>query len=322
MSLLSFADVAPCTNTSFAADARAGLTRPGQKSLPPKYFYDARGSLLFEAITQLPEYGLWRAERRLLEAHATQVGALAPAATVIELGSGSAAKTALLLRALLRERPVDYCAVDVSPAALQMTRAELAGLVSLRVRTVESEYLPGLDTAMRTRMSPGRTLVLLLGSSIGNLDFGTGVRFLRNIHARLQPDDHLLLGTDLIKPESRLLAAYDDAWGVTAAFNLNVLTRMNRELGADFILTQFLHRARLNRERRDVEMHLESLVDQTVHVADFAVRLQAGETIHTETSHKYSLAELDQLAENCGFRLVERWVDNEWQFGSTLMVAA
>ncbi len=321
MSLQPCTAAATSTATAFASEARAGLTRSGQKSLPPRYFYDALGSTLFEAITQLPEYGLSRAERRLFQAHAAQLAELAPAASVIELGSGSAAKTALLLRALLRQRTVSYCAIDVSAAALEMTRQELAGLPGLHVRTVESEYLTGLDTAMQARIAHGSTLVLLLGSSLGNLDFGASVRFLRHVRGALHPGDHLLLGADLIKPEAQLLAAYDDAQGVTAAFNLNLLARMNRELGCDFRLTQFRHRVRFNRDTQDVEMHLESLIDQSVHFADFAIAFRAGETIHTESSHKYSLTELDRLAGNCSFRSAARWVDAEGQFASYLGVA-
>jgi dimethylhistidine N-methyltransferase len=322
MSQQSFAAVAlPCTDSSFAAEAIAGLTRTGQKTLSPKFLYDALGSSLFEAITQLPEYGLWRAERRLFEMHASQIAVLASAATVIELGSGSAAKTSLLLGALLLRQPVTYCAVDVSPAALEMTRHELARLDGLHVRTVESEYLPGLRAAMPERGAHGSTLVLLLGSSLGNLDFADSIRFMRRIRAVLQPGDHLLLGADLIKPEPVLLAAYDDRQGVTAAFNINLLARMNRELGADFVLTQFRHRVRFNRETHDVEMHLESLVDQTVNLAEFQITFRAGETIHTESSHKYSLTELDRLMAGCGFATVGRWIDDEGQFASSLGIA-
>ncbi len=320
MSRQACAIAAPGTSPSFAAAARAGLTGSGQKSMPPNFFYDAVGSALFEAITQLPEYGLWRAERRLFETHAAQIATLAPARTVIELGSGSAAKTALLLRALLRHRRVSYSAIDVSAAALEMTRNELAGLPDLRVRTFESEYLPGLDAAVQARIADGSALVLLLGSSLGNLDFGASVRFLRHVRAALQPGDHLLLGADLLKAEPHLISAYNDAQGVTAAFNLNLLARMNRELGTNFELTQFQHRVRFNRATHDVEMYLESRVDQTVQFADFAVTFRTGETIHTESSHKYSLAELDRLEDGCGFRTVMRWVDTEGQFASSLSV--
>lgn len=322
MSVQPFTAVVPSTRSSFLSEACAGLLRSGQKRLPPKYFYDALGSSLFEAITQLPEYGLWRAERRLLEAHAAQIAALAPASTAIELGSGSAAKSALLLRAFLRQRPVAYCAIDVSSAALEMTSRELAGLAGLRVRTIESEYLPGLDAAVRSPVVPGPTLVLLLGSSLGNLDFATSVRFLRHVRLALQPGDHLLLGSDLTKPEPQMLGAYDDPLGVTAAFNRNLLARMNRELGADFVLPLFQHRVRFNRETHDIEMHLESLVDQTVRFAGFTVDFRAGETIHTESSHKYSLAEIDRLADNCGFRTAQHWVDREGYFANSLCVAS
>jgi L-histidine Nalpha-methyltransferase len=317
----STATVPNYAGSSFAADARAGLAHGGQKSMPPKYFYDALGFALFEAITQLPEYGLWRAERRLLDAHATGIGALAPASFVVELGSGRAAKTALLLRAMLRQRAVSYHAIDLSRAALDMTRHELSGLAGLLIDTLESDYLAGLGSVMQARPARGSALVLLLGSSLGNFDFGASVRFLRDVRAALKPGDHLLLGADLVKPEQALLAAYDDPLGVTAAFNLNLLVRMNRELDANFELTRFRHRARFNRDTRNVEMHLESLVAQTVRVADFKVEFRAGETIHSENSHKYSLEELELLAGNCGFRTAARWVDAEGQFAATLDVA-
>jgi L-histidine N-alpha-methyltransferase len=307
----------------FLADVRAGLLRAGQKSLSPKYFYDQLGSHLFEAITQLPEYGLWRAERALLTAHAGEIAALTHAIDVIELGSGSAAKTAVLLQPLLRHKPVRYCAIDVSRTALEMTRQELSVLAGLRLHTVEGDYFSGLEAAMRARPTHGATLVLMLGSSLGNFDFGASVRLLRHVRAALHPGDHLLLGADLMKPEPQMLAAYDDALGVTAAFNLNLLLRMNRELGANFVLSRFRHRVRFNGETHDVEMHLESLVEQTVHFAagDFAVAFAAGETLHTENSHKYSAIELDRLADTCGFRPVAHWLDTSRLFLSALELA-
>jgi len=304
----------------FLADARAGLLRSGQKSLPPKYLYDALGSALFEAITQLPEYDLWRAEHALLEAHASRIAALSGACNIVELGSGSASKTIMLLQALLRDHPVSYSAVDVSSTALQLTQRVLAGLNGLRVRSVQAEYLAGLSSALQSRGS-GAALVLLLGSSLGNLDFGANVRFLRQVRAALRPGDTLLLGADLLKPEPRLLAAYDDALGVTAAFNLNLLVRMNRELGADFPLQQFRHRARFNRETRDVEMHLQSLTAQQVRFPRFTVAFEPGESIHTESSHKYSLAELERLGANSGFRPHGQWVEESAQFASCLQIA-
>lgn len=307
--------------TQFSSDVRAGLSRPGQKSLPPKYLYDTLGSLLFEAITQLPEYGLWRAELALFEARAVDIAALCSAAYVVELGSGSASKTVLLLEALLDRQPVSYCGIDVSSSALALTEQSLAGLDGLRVRSVQAEYLQGLATAMESR-GEGPTLVLLIGSSLGNLDFAASVQFLRQLRAILRSGDTLLLGADLLKPEPRLLAAYDDALGVTAAFNLNLLARMNRELGARFRLDGFRHLARFNRDTHDVEMHLQSLVDQRVEFADgFAVSLRKEETIHTESSHKYSLAELDRLGNSGGFRLADQWIDEDWQFVSRVEIA-
>ena len=313
----------PSAQSSFADDVRVGLTARGQKTLPPKHLYDALGSALFEAITQLPEYGLWRAERALLRENAEEIAGRMRATSVIELGSGSATKTIYLLEAMLRRRAVTYCTVDLSSAALEMTRRELDGLQGLTVRSVEDEYLPGLESAMGSLATHGRTLVLFLGSSLGNFEPLASLRFLQRIRRLLRPGDGLLLGADLEKPVNQLLAAYDDALGVTAAFNLNLLVRMNRELGADFVLSQFRHRARFNADMRNVEMHLESLRDQAVHFskAGFSVPFRAGETVHTESSHKYSLDELGCLAGNSGFLCTANWVDPGLRFFSGLFIA-
>jgi dimethylhistidine N-methyltransferase len=314
----------PSARSSFADDVRAGLTARGQKTLPPKHLYDALGSALFEAITQLPEYGLWRAERALLRENAEEIADRTRATSVIELGSGSAAKTIHLLDAMLRRQAVSYCTIDLSSAALEMTRRELDGLQGLTVRSVEDEYLPGLESAMSSRPTRGRTLVLFLGSSLGNFEPLASLRFLQRIRRLLRPGDALLIGADLEKPVDRLLAAYDDALGVTAAFNLNLLVRMNRELGADFVLPQFRHRASFNADMSNVEMHIESLRDQAAHFskAGFSVPFRAGETIHTESSHKYSIEELDCLAASSGFECTARWVEPGWRFFSGLFVAA
>lgn len=305
----------------FAADVQSGLAYRGQKSLPPKYLYDTLGMVLFEAITQLPEYGLWRAEHALFQEHAGEIARRTSASNVIELGSGSATKTAVLLKALLRHQSISYWAVDVSSTALELTHRTLSGMDGLRLHSVQGEYVFGLDIARRSA-TRGTSLVLLLGSSLGNLDFAASMRFLRHVRAGLKPGDGLLLGADLLKDEARLLAAYDDAIGLTAAFNLNLLVRMNRELGADFAVRRFKHRARFNTETHDVEMHLESLGEQRVHfVNGFSLALQDKETILTETSHKYSLAELDCLAANCGFNVAGHWTSPEWQFASRLLVA-
>lgn len=308
--------------TALVDDVRAGLMTRGQKRLPPKYLYDDLGSALFEAITHLPEYGLCRAERRLLAAHAGEVAQLSQARTVVELGSGSATKTQVLLAALLRRHPVGYCAVDVSAAALAMTRRQLAGTPGLHVRGIEDEYAPGLASALRSR-ADGPILVLLLGSSLGNFDAPESLRFLQHARRQLRAGDSLLLGADLEKPVGQLLAAYDDALGVTAAFNLNLLTRLNRELGADFRHDRFRHRARFNARTRNVEMHLESRERQLVRFARGLppVSFDAGETIHTESSHKYSRVELAQLLSASGFRCEAQWVDEDWPFASSLFIA-
>lgn len=306
--------------SAFALDARAGLSRDGQKTLPPKYLYDAVGSALFEAITQLPEYGVWRAERRLLIDNADDIARSADASMVIELGSGSASKTSYLLRALLRRRPVSYCVVEISRAALEMTQRELASLSGLSVYGVEAEYLAGLEEALRTRPDKGKVLVLFLGGSIGNADYLTNVRFLQRVRRLLRSGDGLLIGADLEKPIETLLAAYDDPVGVTAAFNLNYLARMNRELGADFRLGNFSHRARFDTHKHDVEMHLVSLCEQAVHIpaASLSLSLLEGETIHTESSHKFSMDEIADLTSCAGFEGVLHYCDDEWRFVSGL----
>lgn len=314
--------VVPTPPNTFAQDVRAGLATRGQKSLPPKYFYDDLGSALFDAITCLPEYGITRAEQRLLEEHAEGIAQRAAAPLVVELGSGSAAKTRCVLEALLRRGPLDYCSVEISPFALELSRRALDDLQGLRVHGVAAEYLDGFDEALRLRPPGARVLVLFLGSSLGNFNSREAHHFLQRLRDALEAGDHLLLGNDLCKPESVLLPAYDDALGVTAAFNLNLLQRMNRELGADFALARFRHRARFDAERSDVQMHLESTCGQSVHFRDgFSVALREGETIHTESSHKYSLPEIDALAQASGFARRAQWCDEAWPFASTLLVA-
>lgn len=310
-------------HASFAADVRAGLSQQGQKTLPSKYLYDALGSALFEAITQLPEYGLWRAERALFTTHAEEIARQADAANVIELGSGSATKTIDLLKAQLQRRPISYWAVDLSPAALSMTQRGLDGLDGLQVRGIKDTYLAGLKVAADERAPDRRTMVLFLGSSLGNFNHVSSLRFLQGIRAAIRPGDVLLLGADLEKPEDQLLAAYDDALGVTAAFDMNLLVRMNRDLGANFELSRFRHRSRFNAKTRDVEMHLESLCEQDVVFSgmDFFASFRAGETIHTESSHKYTLEELEQLTSQCGFRATAHWIEQKLQFASCLYTA-
>jgi dimethylhistidine N-methyltransferase len=312
-------------SSTFLGDVCAGLCHGGQKSLPPKYLYDELGSILFDAITRLPEYAVWRAERHLLETHASEIARISGANLVVELGSGSAEKTRPVLKALLsRRQRVTYCPVEISESALEGSRRALDDLIALDIRGIAKDYIAGLEEALRGKPRSEPALVMFLGSSLGNFDPLASYRFLQTIRRLLSPGDHLLLGVDLDKPEAQLRAAYDDGLGVTAAFNLNLLRRMNRELGADFELSLFQHLVHFDDARRNVEMHLESLCDQTIHFAagGFVVTLLEGETIHTENSHKYELGELDDVASGAGFTSVERWCDEEAAFASALYTVA
>jgi dimethylhistidine N-methyltransferase len=303
---------------------RAGLTRPGQKELPSKYLYDALGSALFEAICELPEYGLTRAEERLLRRHAEEIAARwPPPAVVAELGSGTGRKTRVLLEALAARREVVYSPIEISPAALANCRRELADLPSVRIRALEAEYLDGLAEVAETRPSEGGLLVLFLGSTIGNFDRPAMSSFLRRVRKLLRAGDALLLGADLDKAVDALVAAYDDPLGVTAAFNRNLLTRMQRELGADCDPRAFAHLALYREADRRIEMHLASTRDQRIRVpaAGLHVFVGEGETIWTESCHKFSLRDLHRLAFLSGFRSEGQWVDPEWPFAECLWVA-
>jgi len=240
----------------FAADVRAGLTRPQQKELLSKYLYDDVGSALFEVISFLPEYGLTRADERLLRRHAPDVVEFLPApVAVAELGSGSGKKTRWILEALCRRQRTSYYPIEISHTALAMCARELGDIDSISILGFEREYLDGLLEVAAQRRHGQHLLVLFLGSTIGNFDRPAGVNFLREVRHILVPGDAMLLGTDLMKSNSQLIAAYDDQLGVTAAFNLNLLARINRELDADFDLSHFKHVARINHEARSVEMH-------------------------------------------------------------------
>jgi dimethylhistidine N-methyltransferase len=308
----------------FAADVRAGLDRPGQKELPSKYLYDPVGSCLFEAISVMPEYGLTRADERVLRDHAQEIARLVPAPILVsELGSGSGKKTRCILEALTHREALSYYPIEISATALASCERELAGVDRVTILGIEHEYLDGLREVAKHRKEAEHLLVLFLGSTIGNFDSGADRRFLQCVRQTLIPGDCLLLGADLVKPLSRLLAAYDDPTGVTAAFNLNLLARINRELEADFNLRQFEHVARFNEKTSSVEMHLRSKKQQTVTIprAEFMVQFCEGETIWTESSHKYALAELTSLATAAGFTCQQQWIDQEWQFAENLFVA-
>ena len=308
----------------FAADVRAGLARSGQKELPSKYLYDDVGSALFEVISHLPEYGLTRADERLLQRHASEiVERLDAPVAVAELGSGSGKKTRWILEALSRWQRTFYYPVEISRSALLMCQRELSDIDCLSIVGFEREYLDGLLEVAAHRQRGQHLFVLFLGSTIGNFDRPAGVKFLAEVRRILEPGDSLLLGTDLEKSSAQLLKAYDDELGVTAAFNLNLLARINRELDADFDLGQFVHTARINREARSVEMHLLSKRRQTVRIqtADLRVEFLEGETIWTESSHKYSADEVFQMARNAGFNCQAQWIDEQWPFAESLLIA-
>jgi len=312
------------TAYEFAADVRAGLTRAGQKELPSKYLYDEVGSALFEVISHLPEYGLTRADERLLQRHASaMVQHLDAPVAVAELGSGSGKKTRWILEALSRWQRTFYYPVEISRSALAMCERELSDIDAISIVGFEREYLDGLLEVAARRQPNQRLFVLFLGSTIGNFDRGAGIKFLSELRRILEPGDSLLLGTDLEKPAAQLLRAYDDELGVTAAFDLNLLARINRELNADFDLAQFAHLARINPVARSVEMHLQSKVRQTVHipVADLRVEFQEGETIWTESSHKYSPDDVFQMARDSGFCCQAQWIDEQWPFAENLLIA-
>lgn len=308
---------------SFAEDVRAGLTaRP--KTLPPKYFYDALGSQLFEAICLLPEYYPTRAEAEIFHRHAAEIVSQLPAPVgVVELGSGSSVKTRLLIEAILSRQPeLHYQPMDISASILAHSAEKLLGDYDrLRIAGHVGDYTQGLDSIVRRE---GESLLaLFLGSNIGNYTPEESRSLLESIRAALRTGDGLLLGADLKKSEEVLIAAYDDALGVTAAFNLNMLARINRELSANFDLRNFRHRAAFNHEAGRIEMHLVSRAAQTVSVGvlDLQITVQPGETIHTENSYKYDLPQLAALAEATGFQPAKIWFDGERRFSCNFWLA-
>jgi dimethylhistidine N-methyltransferase len=308
----------------FAADVRAGLDRSGQKELPSKYLYDSIGSTLFEAISLLPEYGLTRADERILRRHAGDIAQLLPSPLIVsELGSGSGKKTRSILEALCKREAISYYPIEISATALASCERELAGIDCISIVGIECEYLEGLREVANRRAPGAHLLILFLGSTIGNFDAGADRRFLQRVREILIPGDSLLLGADLVKPLSQLIPAYDDPLGVTAAFNLNLLARINRELDADFNLAKFEHVARFNANTSSVEMHLRAKESLSITIprAEFMVRFAAGETIWTESSHKYSSGEISNLADAAGFRCEARWADDEWPFSENLLKA-
>lgn len=290
-----------------------------QKALPPKYFYDARGSALFEDICRLPEYYPTRAELALTRAHLAGIARFARrGCTLIEYGSGESLKSRLLIRAL---RPAAYVPVDISEDALRGACARLAREFPwLRLQPVAGDFsrpleIPGIA-------GPGRRVVYFPGSTIGNLTQDEALAFLRMTRGQVGPRGAMLVGVDLKKDANVLHAAYNDARGVTAAFNLNLLARINRELGGDFDLKRFRHYAFYNAPLGRIEMHLVSLARQNVAVGRHRFAFAPGESIHTENSCKYSVAEFQALAAEAGFRGPKAWTDRRGRFALHGLVAA
>jgi dimethylhistidine N-methyltransferase len=298
--------------------------RKPQKTLPCQYLYDALGSALFDAITLLPEYGLTRADERILKRCAPLLAErLAPVSEIVELGSGSGVKTRAVLEAFApRQGAIRYVPIDGSKAALDRCRAELGDVPGVEIEVLVALYLEGLARALREpRTRPA--LVLFLGGSIGNFEAEEAVRFLSEVRALLREGDALLIGADLEKDPEILLRAYDDGLGVTAAFNRNILARINRELDADFDLSRFRHEARWSDGQKRIEMHLRSVERQRVRVGALqsTFTFEKDETVWTESSHRFTLHLLKEIARRSGFKVAARWVDDEWAFAESLWVA-
>jgi dimethylhistidine N-methyltransferase len=308
----------------FAADVARDLTLT-PKQLQSKYLYDPLGSSLFDAICRLPWYRITRSEMHLLGTHNHEiVSALGvDEGTIVELGCGSGEKLVLLAEALnQRGGNARVHLIDISTQALEQTEQRLNRLQHVSVVGHWTTYEEGLKTAVASRRD-GTMLVLLLGSNIGNFDRPAAARFLERIRATLTPGDLLLLGADLVKPERDLLLAYDDPLGVTAAFNKNLLVRINRELGGTFDLHAFAHRAVWNRGESRIEMHLVSLREQTVRIASAGaeVRFAADELIWTESSYKYAPEGIVEMGVDAGFAPRDQWIDDRAGFALTLLAA-
>lgn len=320
----------PLSSIQFDKQMAAAVTEgllSQQKSLPSWLFYDAAGSRLFDEITELPEYYLTRTERSILAARAEEIiglAAEADALSLVELGAGSCDKTRLLLKAAVdRQDTVLYEPVDVSASALEEAQERIEREISgVLVRPRVLDYTR--DFSLDPRFYGERRLVLYIGSSIGNFEPHQALRLLEKVRAALHQGDSILLGVDLAKDEATLLDAYDDAAGVTAAFNRNILVRINRELGANFDPDAFAHRAAWNEAQSRIEMHLESRIAQTVRVPspdpdfDLRIRFARGETIHTENSYKYRPGTAESMLESAGFKPSHTWTDERGWFAVCL----
>lgn len=315
---MTISNISAVAFSPLAEEVLSGLSL-APKRLPPKLFYDEHGSHLFEQITELPEYYVTRTERAIFEEYATQIVSQAGSnLTLVELGAGSASKTRLLVEALARRQLlVSFYPVDVSASALKAAVSTLNGHIrNLRVHPIVSDY----SKHMPLLSLPGQKLVLFIGSTIGNFETEEAIHFLQRIHDSLRPGDALLLGFDMVKSPKRLYAAYNDAQGVTADFNKNVLARINRELGGQFDLEAFRHVALWNPGMSRIEMHLESCVEQKVWIRDLGkvFGFAEGERIHTENSYKFTPASIANLLRQGGFDVERSWTDSHRWFSTVL----
>jgi len=311
----------------FAADVQFGLTST-PKTLPPKYFYDNLGAVLFEAICELQEYYVTRAEDEILAARSAEIlEATGRHIRLVELGSGTARKTRHIIRSALARQPaLDYWATDIDATSLETAARALATeFDELRVVGVAGSFESGIaEVAARLQRAPAEaTLVLFLGSTIGNLEPAERRELLRALRMILRPGDAFLLGADSVKSEAILVPAYDDVLGVTAAFNRNLLLRINRELSATFDLTMFRHFARYDAVLHSIEMHLVSEIAQSVRIpgAHIEIEFAEGESIHTESSYKFTTEMIENLARDTGFVLNQVWTDARAFFADYLLIA-
>lgn len=300
---------------AFARDVAQGLSAP-QKTVPPKYFYDARGSQLYEQICTLPEYYPYRAEREIFTTYAADIVAAIDYLPLVEFGPGNAAKTRYLLSVYEQAGvPFLYCPVDISLAALEAAAEELlAAYPHIAICAIHADFTSNLRLLEAVPLP--RKALAFFGSNLGNFTRAEGLAFLQQTAALMGPEDAFLLGLDLKKSPTLLVPAYDDARGVTAAFNLNLLHRMNRELGANFDVANFVHMAWYNAADGRMEMHLRSCQDQCVTIAATGqtVHFAVNETLHTENSHKYSVADVQALGQQVGLQLCQTWFDRQHYF--------
>jgi dimethylhistidine N-methyltransferase len=318
-SIMITTDVESFANT-FAEDVSEGLSA-SPKHLPCLYFYDYRGSLLFEDICRLPEYYLTRVEADILKTHSEEIISFISADTVlVELGSGSCIKTQYIIEELLNQHDkVTYSPIDISKKMLKESAVSLLEQYDdLEIISIAAEYSEGLRQLDMRRDQP--KLILWLGSSIGNFEQREAIQFLKKTVKTLSSKDFLLVGFDLIKDKKILEEAYNDSQRVTAEFNLNLLTRINRELDGEFKPDQFRHRAVFNKEKSRIEMYLISTCEQDVYIADLntTYHFDEGERIHTENSHKYSLEAIGSMAEQVGLKIISQWFDPKMYFNLTL----